>query len=668
MSVISSIVPKSRFRRIPKGGAFDATRFNATVEELVQEVQELQAFHNDTLVPLLVALPRGIDDDEFPATAPDAVEDGLSGSRLWTDDLATSDSGDLFWDLAGGRKVTIKETALVLQAAIDSNYATLQSLINSLGTGVSAYTRGYIGLHAFDSGLASSVLSMDGRITTSQANINQLRLDAFSGSYSLDGDGQANLTYSLLQLTEALLSLHGGGTYLTGYPYSTSVDLTHDVYTSDLLLDSRIPQDYVDNSTGYIELNRAAPVASLEDNLNRLRYEIHVLRGSTAWDNDVGVAPAYDPTVVSLAAHIDDLGTGVAAASNPHGLAIADITNWAAWNAAVKTFTGMDADSDSTPDYSAYGAIVNISDGDSLEETCWKLDAAIEALDLQDIYDQSATGVILLDNGIGVLSLKDSVGGLGTNLFQVTNNAGATVYFGVGGAQIHAGIPICMPEQGADPGAVANQGFIYTKDDAGDTELYYRDAVGAVVAVTRDGRVLEKEVGCFWVSPTLWATFAAPAGPKLAYHESAGPPAIAWLSLDFDGTGSETAYATIGVPVDEVGLTPSKIRVTMNLLQVAVAGPVKTRWEFSLSDPGAGNYGVISDENTFLSAWSAVTGVTVTDMHQNELQVVEVGTFTLNPTGPGVINIRLARDPAHADDTLDGQDAGILGIMVTYLR
>ncbi len=41
--------------------------------------------------------------------------------------------------------------------------------------------------------------------------------------------------------------------------------------------------------------------------------------------------------------------------------------------------------------------------------------------------------------------------------------------------------------ESSDPTQVANSGFIYTKDDGGDTELFYKDDSGNVVQVTQDG-------------------------------------------------------------------------------------------------------------------------------------------------------------------------------------
>lgn len=44
---------------------------------------------------------------------------------------------------------------------------------------------------------------------------------------------------------------------------------------------------------------------------------------------------------------------------------------------AIRTFVGMDTSMDNSPDYSDYGSLVYLVDGDSLEESLWKLDQAI---------------------------------------------------------------------------------------------------------------------------------------------------------------------------------------------------------------------------------------------------------------------------------------------------
>jgi len=64
---------------------------------------------------------------------------------------------------------------------------------------------------------------------------------------------------------------------------------------------------------------------------------------------------------------------------------------------------------------------------------------------------------------------------------------------------------VTLPET-TDPTAVANTGFLYTKDDTADTELFYRDDSGNIVQMTRDG-----EVAGF--SPTTSMLFYQSAAP-----------------------------------------------------------------------------------------------------------------------------------------------------------
>lgn len=46
---------------------------------------------------------------------------------------------------------------------------------------------------------------------------------------------------------------------------------------------------------------------------------------------------------------------------------------------------------------------------------------------------------------------------------------------------------VTLQEQGADPGTVANEGFVYTKDVGGVTELFYKDSAGTVKQLTTAG-------------------------------------------------------------------------------------------------------------------------------------------------------------------------------------
>jgi hypothetical protein len=52
---------------------------------------------------------------------------------------------------------------------------------------------------------------------------------------------------------------------------------------------------------------------------------------------------------------------------------------------------------------------------------------------------------------------------------------------------------VTLIERGSDPSAVADTGFLYTKDVAGTTEVFYRDAAGNISQLTIAGRVVGQQ-------------------------------------------------------------------------------------------------------------------------------------------------------------------------------
>ncbi len=65
---------------------------------------------------------------------------------------------------------------------------------------------------------------------------------------------------------------------------------------------------------------------------------------------------------------------------------------------------------------------------------------------------------------------------------------------------------VTLPERGSDPTPVTDVGFLYTKNDGGDTELYYADAASNVVQVTLGG-----------------AINVFPANTSMLFYQSAAP-------------------------------------------------------------------------------------------------------------------------------------------------
>ena len=67
---------------------------------------------------------------------------------------------------------------------------------------------------------------------------------------------------------------------------------------------------------------------------------------------------------------------------------------------------------------------------------------------------------------------------------------------------------VTLLEQASDPTSAANTGFVYSKDVAGATELFYEDAAGNVIQLTAAGAV-NKE--------------AFPSGTKMLFQQTAAP-------------------------------------------------------------------------------------------------------------------------------------------------
>ncbi len=74
---------------------------------------------------------------------------------------------------------------------------------------------------------------------------------------------------------------------------------------------------------------------------------------------------------------------------------------------------------------------------------------------------------------------------------------------------------VTLPERGSDPSNVTDTGFIYTKNDGGDTEFYFEDAGGNVVQITEDG-LIKDAAGYIGV-------FSAPATTSMLFYQAAAP-------------------------------------------------------------------------------------------------------------------------------------------------
>jgi len=651
MPEIQNITARARSTKFIKGGNFDVTKMNSMLTEMVADINDLVSFHNTVLVPLIQELPLGSSDDEVPtqiAGTIDAPLLGLSGDQIWTDNasslaqanqLPSSAFTYLFFE--GTRRATIKETFIKLAQTVENNFTSLQSLINS-SLGLSDYTKAYIGLKAFDASLVSSGSSIDGRLVSLTTSVNALASNTYNGSYS----SSTNLTYSLAQIIDALLDLHGGSAYKTGLTYSSTVSLSHSIPVSSLTYDALIAQTNVDKSSSYATLNRAASVNNLEDDLNRIRFEIATLRGGN-WNDDFGVAPAYDTSLVSLAGHIADLGSGAALATNPHGLAARDISDI----------------------YSDFGAISIIADGTSIAVALQALDAAIGGgNDLQGSYDASIAGTIDLNPAIGPLFIRDNATPLGTTLFAITDSASLPFFAFTASELLLAGTHVSLQKVVSDPGASANIGKLYSKDDAGDTELFYRDNTGNIAQLSRDGIVKELEIGRETILPNDMTKLAAAAGPLPAVIEYGGGSSIALNVSAFDPSTVENGYTTVPVPVDENGNTPSRFKIILYTLSDSYVGG--SGWHFDVLTSNSIGIQPVGHGTLINPGWSLVGGLSQTGLTAGDIDkvyILDFGIQTLAVSVSGLLNLKITRDVTHLDDNWDS-DVGILRAQVIWYR
>ena len=232
MSNITSIVPRTRIRKLATNGGFEAAKLSASLEELVRDVQELQNIYTNSIQPLITELPLGVNDEDNGEDTPignslDAIRNGLSGDQLWTDNTALFSSSNLFWD--GGRKLTIKETTLKLASRIDSLMATLSQLIEESQDFISAYTKAYIGEKAFDPTGTSAGSSIDGQLVFIQTFVG---MDNHSDStptyttnnYVTDGESLEDAISALDTALATLYTTDGEGIELAGMEFSLELN------------------------------------------------------------------------------------------------------------------------------------------------------------------------------------------------------------------------------------------------------------------------------------------------------------------------------------------------------------------------------------------------------------------------------------------------------------
>lgn len=320
---LKNLYPNFTRRRLPKYGPVDANVWNASVDELSADIDKLNNEWNK-LVILTNGLPNGSKD-----TSVDAFLNSIDGKNLWVDtDVTSSSNNTTYYNSNSARPSTIKESLDNIYTSINTAIVQLQEEIAANSVALTDTQKSSIGANIFDSTQTSSSLSLDGKSENNRLNTIQLAKDIYDDSYyKLDNDGASNLSYSLRDMISELLDLHSGSWG------SNPAVINH---TSAVV---PVPtQIAIGNSSSYDDSFTAVP-GTLEDDLNQLRAQINLLRGTFGYTNlnselYVGGPDSLEDLLSSTS------GTGVKTPTNPWGYDISDF--WGALD--VYDIVGMDED------------------------------------------------------------------------------------------------------------------------------------------------------------------------------------------------------------------------------------------------------------------------------------------------------------------------------------
>lgn len=105
---LSTVELTSTLRTAPLNGSPASSDYNASQRENLVDLASISAFINNTLLPLINALPAG-------ALLPSQAPVGIEGRTIWTD---TSDQSTLFFDSLSSTPLSIADTIRVLSGIV----------------------------------------------------------------------------------------------------------------------------------------------------------------------------------------------------------------------------------------------------------------------------------------------------------------------------------------------------------------------------------------------------------------------------------------------------------------------------------------------------------------------------------------------------------------------
>lgn len=346
--------------------------------------------------------------------------------------------------------------------------------------------------------------------------------------------------------------------------------------------------------------------------------------------------------------------------------------------AAIRTFIGMDDASDSTPDYSTYGgSLVDVADGDSLEEAIWKLDQRAMVSTLQAAYTGGGAGTagnIQLTNPKGEVRILDDAGTpLGVVLRWIDGTSTEKGHLSDTGMVLSNNAFLQIASNASDPINMAGAGRFNARPDAtsAKVEAYYKNSSVADpnTQITRNGIVKELEVGHSVLLANNWHKKGAATGPLLVLTEFTDNVV---QTLDYDNTEQENAYCQLPIPLCEDGTRPTRLKlvgywVIKDILPAAYAGG--TGFAIAMHNSDNGSHTTISDRVLLTNTWSTpgvvVKAVSTTD--RDKLLVLEHGTITLASNTLGLVNLKMSRYTADGADNY-GNNVGCVCVHAIWYR
>jgi hypothetical protein len=353
------------------GGAVSSQELSAFSKSVAMNLQSIRSDWRTYIRPVLNSLPAGGTDQRWSTEVgkglPDKIDCfayGIQGSTLFVFNDANEIKADgRYWKSDEYRPYTIAESFENVYQAIsdietnadDSNFVDIDPLWAAIGEDYR------------DSGKVGADGSLDTRTGTLETYMNQLNNDIYEPTEYTYGIGTP-LPYSIANMLDKLLKIHevsggfGENPENVAHGDATVAPHTHS-------FDEVLPPP-----SNSLTQGRVGPYTSLENEVLRLRFEIGAVKG-VDWQTDATSPFAGSPTV-TLHQHVNFTGSGTATTNNPHGINYSDTGAGTVFD-AVRAFTGMSSNTDSTPTYTSTNYV---SQGSSLETAIGALDTAVNTL------------------------------------------------------------------------------------------------------------------------------------------------------------------------------------------------------------------------------------------------------------------------------------------------